>query len=115
MRGSWSAPLDGHQPTEPQEGEPGDRAITQGTLALTGNYVLTYVGANVSITQATLTVTADSKAKVFGDTDPPFTFQYSGFKYSDGAGVIDTPRSVVFQEAENRLHAQKAIMYLLMK
>jgi len=31
------------------------------------------------------------------------------------SGVIDSPRSVVFQEAENRLHAQKAIMYLLMK
>jgi ornithine carbamoyltransferase len=31
------------------------------------------------------------------------------------AGVIDSPRSVVFQEAENRLHAQKAIMLELMK
>ncbi len=29
--------------------------------------------------------------------------------------VIDSPRSVVFQEAENRLHAQKAIMLQLMK
>jgi ornithine carbamoyltransferase len=29
-------------------------------------------------------------------------------------GVIDSPRSVVFQEAENRLHAQKAVMYTLM-
>ncbi|MFH0988645.1 MAG: ornithine carbamoyltransferase [bacterium] len=29
--------------------------------------------------------------------------------------VIDSPSSVVFQEAENRLHAQKAIMYSLMK
>jgi ornithine carbamoyltransferase len=29
--------------------------------------------------------------------------------------VIDCPRSVVFQEAENRLHAQKAIMLELMK
>jgi ornithine carbamoyltransferase len=29
--------------------------------------------------------------------------------------VIDCPRSVVFQEAENRLHAQKAIMVQLMK
>ena len=29
--------------------------------------------------------------------------------------VIDSPRSVVFQEAENRLHAQKAIMATLMK
>jgi ornithine carbamoyltransferase len=30
------------------------------------------------------------------------------------AGVIDSPRSVVFQEAENRLHAQKAVMLELM-
>mgnify|MGYP006286108171 CR=1 FL=1 len=30
-------------------------------------------------------------------------------------GVIDADNSVVFQEAENRLHAQKAIMYKLMK
>lgn len=30
-------------------------------------------------------------------------------------GVIDAPYSHVFQEAENRLHAQKAVMYKLMK
>lgn len=29
--------------------------------------------------------------------------------------VIDAPYSIVFQEAENRLHAQKSIMYQLMK
>jgi ornithine carbamoyltransferase len=29
--------------------------------------------------------------------------------------VIDAPNSVVFPEAENRLHAQKAVMYKLMK
>src|SRR5437764_1092291 len=29
--------------------------------------------------------------------------------------VMDCPRSVVFQQAENRLHAQKAIMVMLMK
>ena len=29
-------------------------------------------------------------------------------------GVIDSPRSVVFQQAENRLHAQKAILLTLM-
>ena len=29
--------------------------------------------------------------------------------------VIDSPRSAVFQQAENRLHAQKAILLELMK
>lgn len=31
------------------------------------------------------------------------------------ASVCDGPRSVIFDEAENRLHVQKALMYLLMK
>lgn len=37
---------------------------------------------------------------------------YRGFEVT--GEVIDGPRSVVFDEAENRLHAQKAVMALLM-
>jgi ornithine carbamoyltransferase len=29
--------------------------------------------------------------------------------------VLDSPQSVVFHQAENRLHAQKALMFALMR
>ena len=38
---------------------------------------------------------------------------HRGLEVTDS--VIDAPNSVVYQEAENRLHVQKAIMYQLMK
>ena len=31
------------------------------------------------------------------------------------AEVLDGPQSVIFDQAENRLHAQKAVLYTLMK
>jgi ornithine carbamoyltransferase len=35
--------------------------------------------------------------------------------YEVAPGVIDSPQSIVYDEAENRLHIQKAILYLLMR
>ena len=37
---------------------------------------------------------------------------YRGYEVTEE--VIDGPQSVIFDEAENRLHTQKAIMALLM-
>ena len=52
----------------------GTYAINQGTLALSANYTLTYVGANLTITPRPITVTADAKTKVYGDADPALTY-----------------------------------------
>ena len=54
----------------------GPYAIGQGTLALPANYALTFVGANLTITPYTLTVTADPQTKVYGELDPALTYQY---------------------------------------
>jgi ornithine carbamoyltransferase len=52
-------------------------------------------------------------AALFGKAKPDAIFlhclpAYRGYEVS--ADVIDGPRSVVWDEAENRLHAQKALM-----
>ena len=46
----------------------GNYAITQGTLALSTNYALTFAGTNLTITPASLTVTANNAAKAYGQT-----------------------------------------------
>jgi hypothetical protein len=53
----------------------GSYAITQGTLALSSNYDLTFVGANLTIGQRPITVTADAQTKVYGTADPALTYQ----------------------------------------
>ncbi|QNN43776.1 MBG domain-containing protein [Pedobacter roseus] len=52
----------------------GTYAINQGTLALSPNYTLTYVGANLTIGAKTITVTAAAKSKTYGDVDPTLTY-----------------------------------------
>ncbi|MBB6610168.1 T9SS type A sorting domain-containing protein [Pontibacter sp. Tf4] len=52
----------------------GTYAITQGTLAVTSNYTLTYTGADFTITRRAVSVTADALSKVYGETDPALTY-----------------------------------------
>src|SRR5439155_6010038 len=51
--------------------------ITQGSLTLGGNYDLTFKGAKLTITKRRVEVTADPQNKVYGSTDPAFTYSIS--------------------------------------
>jgi hypothetical protein len=55
----------------------GTYAINQGTLALSGNYILEYTSANLTIGNKTVTVTASSQTKVYGTTDPELTYTFT--------------------------------------
>ncbi|MCX6820284.1 MAG: MBG domain-containing protein [Candidatus Adlerbacteria bacterium] len=66
----------------------GTHAINQGTLALSSNYTLTYVGANLTVTTAPLTVTSVDASKLFGGTDPAFTYTRSALTNSDTDSVF---------------------------
>ena len=64
----------------------GAHAILQGTLSPGTNYALTYIGANLTISQKTITVTADPKSKTYGDTDPALTYQVTAGSLVSGDG-----------------------------
>ncbi|KKB82827.1 hypothetical protein VW29_14815 [Devosia limi DSM 17137] len=57
----------------------GGYGITQGTLAASSNYAVTYIGANVSIAARALTVTANDDSRI-----------YDGTAYSGGNGATYT-------------------------
>nr|WP_320022526.1 MBG domain-containing protein [uncultured Draconibacterium sp.] len=53
----------------------GNYGLTVGTLSAGSNYDLTFVSKDFSITEKAITVTADAKSKVYGETDPALTYQ----------------------------------------
>jgi gliding motility-associated-like protein len=55
----------------------GTRSITKNTLALSGNYALTYTGADLTITSKAIAVAAEAKSKTYGDTDPALTYTFA--------------------------------------
>ena len=63
-------------------------AISQGTLAADSDYTIAFTGSTLTITPATLTVTANPQTKVYGQADPALTYQASGFQFSDTAAPV---------------------------
>jgi hypothetical protein len=52
----------------------GNHTIRQGTLTLDNKYALTFIPSNLAITPRPLTVRADAKTKIYGNTDPALTY-----------------------------------------
>jgi filamentous hemagglutinin family protein len=67
---------------------PGDYAILPGTLASTGNYVLSFDPAIFSVTQLALTVIALDQRRLYGAADPLFTFTVTGFRPGDDESLL---------------------------
>src|SRR6202030_2785098 len=60
----------------------GAYGITQGTLA-NSNYAISYAGANLSVTAAPLTVTADAHSRAYGAVNPALTYVSAGLVNGD--------------------------------
>ncbi|MES2276520.1 MAG: MBG domain-containing protein [Bacteroidota bacterium] len=73
----------------------GTYAIKQGTLALSSNYALSYIQANLSITPAALAITADNQSKLYGQANPVLTTSYTGFVNGDDKTKLTTPPTIV--------------------
>src|SRR5439155_25348948 len=64
-----------------------------GTLAA-GNYTFSFASGELTVTKASLTVTADDKSRQYGDANPVFTASFSGFKNGETfatSGVTGSP------------------------
>jgi gliding motility-associated-like protein len=55
------------------------------SLAADANYTISYVNGTLSVTSATLTITADNKTKVYGSANPTLTVTYTGLVNGDVA------------------------------
>lgn len=62
----------------------GSYGITQGSLAASSNYALTYVGADLDVAVRDLRVTADSKSRIYGDANPALTYAIGGLGLING-------------------------------
>ena len=69
----------------------GSYSILQGTVHISGgvgNYILDYVGNNLTINPYTLTVNADPQSKIYGSADPALTYSFGPLANGDGPGVF---------------------------
>src|SRR5439155_1039986 len=52
------------------------------------NYSFSFVAGSLTVTRASLTVTADDQSRAYGAANPTLTYQITGFKNRDPAAVV---------------------------
>jgi hypothetical protein len=77
----------GFDTTATQSSPVGSYDVTPKGLT-SNNYNITFGKGHLSVTKATLTVTADNKSKTYGDANPSLTPSYTGWKNADTASVL---------------------------
>jgi parallel beta-helix repeat protein len=58
------------------------------SAAVDPNYAISYTSGNLTITPASLTITANNASKVYGAALPAFTFSYAGFVNGDSSSSL---------------------------
>ncbi len=76
-----------YKTTATQSSNVGSYTIT-GSGATATNYVFKYVNGALTITPATLTVTADNKTRQYGVANPALTGDITGFRNGDKSSVV---------------------------
>ena len=74
----------------------GTYGITQGTLAASSNYAVSYTGNNVTVGQRSLTVTANAQSMTYGNAVPTLTYVVGGSGLVNGdslSGALATTAS----------------------
>src|ERR1019366_9187069 len=69
------------------DGSPYPINVSAGTLSA-ANYSFAFVDGQLTVTQAVLTVSADSLSKLYGTTNPVLTASYSGFVNGESTNVL---------------------------
>ncbi|MFO6430433.1 MBG domain-containing protein [Erythrobacter sp. W302b] len=75
----------------------GNVAITQGTLGVSSNYSLNFIGGQLTITPRPITITADNVTRIYGNANPALTFTLGGAGLVNGdqlTGALATTAGV---------------------
>ena len=69
-------------------------SLATGGTFTSSNYSITYVAGALTVNKATLTVTADNKSRVYGDSNPSLSYTIAGYVNSENAssaGITGAP------------------------